>query len=196
VSLIDELEERQQRAYMLKATRDDWNTPLVVVHAVRRAFDGQIDLDPCSNPASVVGAAREFILTPLDQTLPLPVPNWEARRVVVTDGLVENWDAKSVFLNPPFGALRKWVDKCAQEYNNRRAMEIVALIPARTDTRAWHEHVVQADAICLWRGRMKFSASGIAEPASAPFPTALVYWGRHRGRFAAAMEQHGLVFYP
>ena len=49
----------------------------------------------------------------------------------------------------------------------------MALIPARTDTAYWHEHVAtQADVFFL-RGRLKFGQGS----QSAPFPSALAVWG-------------------
>ena len=50
---------------------------------------------------------------------------------------------------------------------------MVALIPARTDTRYWHEHVAGSATVFFLRGRLRFGAAG----AAAPFPSALPLWG-------------------
>ena len=51
------------------------------------------------------------------------------------------------------------------------------LIPARTDTRYWHDYVMKAAEIHLVKGRLKFGDS----KNSAPFPSAVVVfdnaWG-------------------
>ena len=38
----------------------NWGTPQNYVNAVREFFDGEIDLDPCSNEYSIVRAATEI----------------------------------------------------------------------------------------------------------------------------------------
>ncbi len=55
----------------------------------------------------------------------------------------------------------------------RRAAVVTALVPARTDTRWWHEHVAGRADVFLLRGRLAF---GDGEQA-APFPSALAVWG-------------------
>jgi site-specific DNA-methyltransferase (adenine-specific) len=50
---------------------------------------------------------------------------------------------------------------------------VVALLPARPDTRYWHEHIAGHATIYFLKGRLRFSGSG----QSAPFPSALVIWG-------------------
>jgi len=44
------------------------------------------------------------------------------------------------------------------------------LIPARTDTKYWHNYVMRASEIHLVKGRLKFGNS----QNSAPFPSAVV----------------------
>ena len=50
---------------------------------------------------------------------------------------------------------------------------ICALIPARTDTRWWHDYVRgSADLVWFLKGRLKFGDGA----GSAPFPSALAFW--------------------
>jgi site-specific DNA-methyltransferase (adenine-specific) len=44
------------------------------------------------------------------------------------------------------------------------------LIPARTDTKYWHDFVMKASEVYFVKGRLKFSNS----TNSAPFPSAVV----------------------
>lgn len=152
--------------YMPKAQRTDWNTPEVVVDALKELWL-DITLDPCSNPTSIV-PAREVIMPP-------------------NDGLVGPWTDKSVYVNPPFDQMDLWMEKCVRE--SSRAYGIVLLAPSRTDTAAWHRTIPTANAVCFWRGRLKF----IGAPAACPFPTAFIYWGRATTRFETSFGPYGLV---
>jgi hypothetical protein len=89
------------------------------------------------------------------------------------DGLSVAW-GKSNFVNPPYGReLPKWIAKAHTEALLGKT--VVLLIPSRTDTRWWHEHVMAADEIRYLKGRITFQ--GAAHPA--PFPSAIAIW---RGR--------------
>ena len=83
-----------------------------------------------------------------------------------TNGLEVNWYGKRVYCNPPYGpAIRKFLDK-AQE-----AKIAVFLLPARTDTRWFHEVVLpKAAEIRFCRGRLKFGDA----KNGAPFPSMIV----------------------
>lgn len=87
-----------------------------------------------------------------------------------TDGLRQSWEWRRCFVNPPYSQIARWAEKFQEE--SSRARLIVALIPARTDTRWWHKYIVEADKIVFLRGRLKFSNS----KNSAPFPSALAIW--------------------
>ncbi len=89
------------------------------------------------------------------------------------DGLSLPWKGK-VFLNPPYGRiLNRWVKKSRLEAEQGNCETIAALIPARTDTAWWHDHVAGKAYAFLLRGRLRFGDG----KQSAPFPSALVVWG-------------------
>lgn len=74
-----------------------------------------------------------------------------------------------VFCNPPYGKeLPKWVKKCYDE--SRVGTLVVMLIPARTDTKWFHEYIYGKAEIRFIKGRVKFGDS----KNSAPFPSMLV----------------------
>ena len=53
-------------------------------------------------------------------------------------------------------------------------IDIVLLIPARTDTKYFHEYIFpHANTITFLKGRLKFGQS----KNSAPFPSCIVYFG-------------------
>ena len=86
------------------------------------------------------------------------------------DGLSQDWQGEIVFCNPPYGReLPKWIKKCADEA--KKGVSIVMLIPARTDTKAFHEYIYKTYRIEFIKGRLKFGES----KNSAPFPSMLVF---------------------
>lgn len=87
------------------------------------------------------------------------------------DGLRQNWGGCIVFCNPPYGReLHKWVKK-AYEESKKPNTTVVMLIPARTDTKYFHEYVYhKAKEIRFIKGRLKFGDS----KNSAPFPSMVV----------------------
>lgn len=154
-------------AAMLSSADPSWCTPECVLERVRKL--GPIGLDPCSNENSIVGAAKE-----------LRLPD---------DGLSCPWDSHGlVYVNPPYGReITRWMQKCAAEYV-LRGVEIVALVPARTDTKWWQGVVVpSATAVCFVRGRLTF----LGAPAGAPFPSAILYYGARVAEFCEAFADLG-----
>lgn len=153
-----------------------WCTPEEVLERVRRMCpDGQIGLDPCSNHRAVVHARTEW--RGLSTLGPLGV-----------DGLAEPWTGKGlVYCNPPYGrGIGQWVAKCALEAMD--GAEVVLLVPARPDTAWWHEAVVaHAGSICFWRGRLAF----LGADQGAPFPSAVVYYGKRFNEFHRAFSDAG-----
>lgn len=87
------------------------------------------------------------------------------------DGLLMPW-AKVNWCNPPYGnAIMDWLAKARLEAG--RGGVTVVLIPSRTDTRWFHEHVLGvADEIRFIKGRLKFGGS----KNSAPFPSMLIIY--------------------
>ena len=155
------------RAYIARSKRNDWLTPEGILHLVRGAFAGQIELDPCGNRKSLVRAKRQYLLSCKE------------------DGLMLPWRGK-VFVNPPFADVGTWLYKASIEAE-RIGGEIIFLMPSRTDTKAWQEVVPTAQAVCFWKGRIRF----VGAPASAPCPTALIYWGRNASRFNRVFAPYG-----
>lgn len=82
------------------------------------------------------------------------------------DGLATRWDGRRVFCNPPYGpGLAKWLERGLE------ANLAVFLIPARTDTRWFHDIVLpKAKEIRFIKGRLKFGDA----VNSAPFPSMIV----------------------
>jgi len=96
------------------------------------------------------------------------------------DGLKQTWKNEIVFCNPPYGReLKKWVEKCFYESMGLKpAKVIVMLIPARTDTKYFHDYIYHKSEIRFIRGRLKFGNSKNA----APFPSMVVIYRSNEGR--------------
>lgn len=86
------------------------------------------------------------------------------------NGLSKDWGGYRVFCNPPYGrAITDWVEKAYREGTKDNTI-VVMLIPARTDTRYFHDFIQHRSEIRFVKGRLKFGNSKQA----APFPSMVV----------------------
>ena len=146
-----------------------WTTPPALLAKLYAVFGGPFTLDPCS---------------PTLDKKQAPV----RARVHLTeadDGLAADWFG-TVYCNPPYGrTIGRWVSKCRSSVEAGQASYVVALVPARSDTKWWHADVAGFADVLMLKGRLYF---GDGE-APAPFPSALVCWGlyeAHRRAVQAA----------
>lgn len=87
----------------------------------------------------------------------------------IWDGKALSWEGRRVFCNPPYGpGIGDWLAKA------REAAVAVYLLPARTDTKWWHDYALAADEIRFIRGRLKFGGAQY----NAPFPSCVLVYGR------------------
>ena len=159
-----------------------WGTPSKYVEAVKKFFNGDIELDPCSNEYSIVNANTEF-------------------KLPINDGLNENWNYQTIYVNPPYGSdrerrtsIKNWLEKCADahtKYNN----EILALIPVAPNTKHWKQSIFgKATSICfLYDTRLKFLENGKGGGKGAPMACAMVYWGSDYDTFYKIFIEYGAV---
>jgi DNA N-6-adenine-methyltransferase (Dam) len=166
----------------VNSQNQSWGTPIKYVKAVKRFFGGSISLDPCSNEYSIVKAEMEFKLPAID-------------------GLKEDWNYPTIYINPPYGAdrergttIKNWLTKCAlthERYNS----EILALIPVATNTTHWKQNIFgKARAICfLYDTRLKFLENGLDVGKGAPMSCSMVYWGNDYENFYNVFIEHGAI---
>ena len=85
------------------------------------------------------------------------------------NGLLQEWKG-ICFMNPPYGrTIGQWVSKAYKE--STKGATVVCLLPSRTDTRWWHDNIIDNDAeVRFIKGRLKFGGHN----NSAPFPSAIV----------------------
>ena len=123
---------------------EEWSTPVDFFAELHREF--QFTLDPCATPQN---AKCAHFFTKDD------------------DGLQRDWEANTVFCNPPYGkTMAAWAKKCFEA--SRQGATVALLAHARTDTRWFHDWVYgKACEIRFLRGRLKFGGA----KTSAPFPS-------------------------
>lgn len=94
------------------------------------------------------------------------------------DGLIQNWDmGGAVYCNPPYGKeIGLWVKKAYEEA--QKGTTIVMLIPARTDTKYFHEYIYHKAEIRFVKGRLKFTDENGTPKGTAPFPSMVVIYNR------------------
>ncbi|MCX6153406.1 MAG: DNA N-6-adenine-methyltransferase [Candidatus Kapabacteria bacterium] len=160
----------------------NWGTPQKYVDAVKKAFNGKIDLDPCSNDYSIVNAITEY-------------------RLPLIDGLKESWKYPTIFVNPPYGADRKrnttiknWLAKCCKAHYDYNS-EVIALVPVASNTSHWKKYVFgKAHAVCfLYDTRLKFLVNGNGGGKGAPMSCAMIYWGTNEKKFHDVFIEYGAV---
>lgn len=84
------------------------------------------------------------------------------------NGLEQDWRGVC-WMNPPYGReIGAWVEK-AHKSAKQNGATVVCLLPARTDTRWWHDYCAKGEVFFI-RGRLKFGGA----KDSAPFPSAIV----------------------
>lgn len=94
----------------------------------------------------------------------------ERHFTIEEDGLKQEWGG-SCWMNPPYGReIGKWVKKAYEEA--QKGATVVALLPARTDTKWFHDwiYMMYGVEVDFLRGRLKFSG----HKWNAPFPCMIV----------------------
>lgn len=137
---------------LFSSAKTDWETPQGIFDELDGEFHFQ--LDPCASDS-----------------------NTKCKAYFSSDGLERGWaNYGSVFVNPPYGrGLGDWVKKAQVE--SQSGCVVVMLLPARTDTRWFHDWVLPwAKEIRFIRGRLKFGGA----TNSAPFPSMIVVFGGER----------------
>jgi hypothetical protein len=132
----------------LENGKEEWLTPPEII----KAF-GPFDLDPCS---------------PLNR----PWPTAKQHYTIYDNGLIKPWNGL-VFCNPPYGPKTgDWLARCADHGN------CLALVFARTDTRAFQDHVwPKATGLLFIAGRISFYHVTGKRGGTAGAPSVIIAYG-------------------
>jgi site-specific DNA-methyltransferase (adenine-specific) len=144
----------------------EWETP----QALFDSLDGEFHftLDPCATEQNA--KCRKFFTR-------------------AVNGLAQSWAGERIFMNPPYGReIAAWTEKALHAVQDERAVIVVGLLPVRSDTAWWHDHVLAGGAeVRFLRGRLTFNSAGRRTRdrdgscrANAPFPSAIVVWRRQK----------------
>lgn len=145
--------------------RDDWRTPQEVFEKYDKTHE--FDLDAAANEenhlcASWFGPGSDL-----------------AEDALANGWKIDNANPSRVWLNPPYSRNAEFVKKAREEADAGNAT-VVMLLPARTDTRWFHEYIWDQygggprprTSVEFLRGRVKFEGvptrSGNIEPAPSP----------------------------
>tara|TARA_B100000085_G_scaffold181557_1_gene165805 strand:+ start:4198 stop:4671 length:474 start_codon:yes stop_codon:yes gene_type:complete len=155
---------KDTQVVMFSSKTGNWATPQDFFDKLDWRF-GPFDLDPC---ADCVNTKCSNFFTEAE------------------NGLSKSWEGFTCFVNPPYGrGIDEWIKKGYNE-SRRENTKVVMLIPARTDTKYWHQYVMRADEVYFVKGRLKFGDS----ENSAPFPSAVVVFdGTSRQQIFGAINR-------
>lgn len=111
----------QTQQTMFSSNRDDWETPQDFFNKLNEQY--HFTLDPCSSDANAK-CLKHY--------------------TIQDNGLEQDWGGEVVFCNPPYsrkGGQDLWVKKCYEE-SLKPNTTVVALLPARTDTKRFHQYIL------------------------------------------------------
>ena len=140
---------------LFSSGKNDWETPQWLFDELNEEF--HFTLDPCATPQTAK-CGRYF--TEED------------------NGLLQDWGKARVFCNPPYSDRQQteWVRRC-YEHSLHGGLAVM-LIPARTDTKRFHDYIYGNAEIRFLRGRLHFGGS----KNSAPFPSMIVIFRPNKKR--------------
>ena len=133
---------------LFSSNSDEWATPREIYEELDKEFN--FNLDPCASDDN---------------------HKCEKYYTQAENGLSYTWGGYRVFCNPPYSNIASWIKKAWQERTKENTL-VVLLIPARTDTKYFHEYIYQRAEIRFIKGRLKFGES----KNSAPFPSMVVIY--------------------
>lgn len=145
------------------SAKDYWETPQRLFEQLDREF--HFDIDVAANEEN--HKCKTWLGEWLDGSF--------------TNGLTHSWRGLTVWCNPPYGRsiTGKWVKKAAES-----GTTVVMLLPARTDTKWFHEYIYGKAEVRFIKGRLCFELDGKpiidahGRPTGAPFPSMIVIFRR------------------
>lgn len=154
----------QGQQTLFSSKSNEWETPQDLFDKLNTTY--HFTLDPCST--------HENAKCPKHYT-------------IEENGLKQSWQGEIVFCNPPYGReIGKWVKKAYDEA--MKGTKIVMLIPARVDTKWFHQYLYKQEEngirVEFIKGRLKFinrtlpswRADGNFKASPATFPSMLIYF--------------------
>lgn len=152
---------------LFSSDKGEWDTPAELFDEVARRFTvGGFGLDAAASGRYNALAPRYCTQAGTFQG---------GLKVSADDGLNYPWHQHHyVWCNPPYGrSVGDWVAKAhAEALLGGPTHRVVMLLPARTDTRWFHDHALGKAHLYFIKGRLKFGTA----TNSAPFPSMLAVY--------------------
>lgn len=153
----------------------EWFTPIEIIEAATECM-GFIDLDPASCERANIAIGAQNYFTKED------------------DGLIKPWDARTVWLNHPFGRKTTplWINKLFHEFDFEHFDQACVITYAATSEK-WFRPLLNHPQ-CFIHGRTNYIARETMLPAKGVSKGSVVtYLGDRTGDFAKAFEKLGTV---
>lgn len=92
------------------------------------------------------------------------------------NGLSKRWSPHRIWMNPPYSQVGHWVAKAHEEADNGAL--VVGLLPAWTDRKWFHQHILNRAEIVFISGRLRFLDPATMKPMkwAARFASMIVVW--------------------
>ena len=139
---------------LFSSQTDEWRTPIDLYNELNKIY--HFETDPCTTEDNPLGT--KYFYTSKD------------------NGLKKVWIG-NVFINPPFTQIKEWVREVYNRHLLNEKFNIsknthVMLLPARTDTKWFHDYIYNKRKVDIrfLKGRLKFGNA----KNSAPFPSMVV----------------------
>lgn len=149
---------------MMSSKKMDWETPQKFFDLLNKEFNFELDVCSSNENKKCLNHFTEE-----------------------DNSLTKDWKGQ-VFCNPPYGREQMNFVKKAYEESLTNEGDIVLLIPARTDTKVWHDYIFGKAEIRFIKGRLKFEENGIPKE-SAPFPSAIIVYNKDKENKITTMER-------
>jgi len=146
------MDEKQQKL-MFSSGKDDWETPDDLFKEWDEIRGFYFDLDVCAN------SENKKVISYFDEN---------------KDGLSQRWHG-NCWCNPPYSKSKFWIKKAYDSAIEGTATTVM-LIPARTDTKAFHQYIYKKSNVEIEfiKGRLQFKGAKY----KAPFPSMIVIFNK------------------
>ena len=150
----------KDREVMFSSKSDEWGTPRLLFQKLHDEFNFCVDV--CATEENAL--LDSYVSDALNE-------DW-AEKCKKTHS-ASRWFTHSFFMNPPYSKAEEMMARMSELFRYHPNHKFVALLPARTDTRWFHNYVLPYySEIRFIKGRVPF-VGGIFV---APFPSMIVVY--------------------
>jgi len=171
---------KQQMQVLTSSATNEWYTPPEILDAVRDVI-GDIELDPAS-----CAAANEFVRA-------------ERFYTIEDDGLSKFWEARSLFLNSPYGKVGNrsgqdvWMEYLVSQLGSIDAcIALTKTVPGYV----WWDKLFRGGwpgLLCITEGRLSFISSNGERRGQSKAASSLWYYGPYGEEFRERFVSIGRV---